>query len=215
MAAALLNYGLLFIGIIILIWIVNLGRKYPLFGWVLTALKNIFLYGFMILYGLIIIFACSFLAGLYIAVITLLVQEPHFFFNGERLDVFMEEHESAALRFSAVYGILYFVSSTAATLLLAPMNMNVWMKKGLSLLATAAATVIFYPILINSLFKDLHVSFMGGVLLLVFIGVVMIKQLIRREFRSAERQGSFHYLYYRLIPWLKKGSPPDNEPYRS
>lgn len=48
----------------------------------------------------------------------------------------------------------------------------------------------------------------------VFKGFLIVKQMIRREIRAYERASNpISYVRNRLLPWLKKGRPPDNEPY--
>lgn len=78
---------------------------------------------------------------------------------------------------------------------------------------TISATIFGYPLLIHPFFPNLQVTYLGVTFLLACIFTIMIKQFIRKEYRAYQRSRPIHYIIYILIPWIKKGSPPDNEPY--
>jgi len=215
MVETLLNYGLFFIGLLLFVLLLAAAKKFPILGYFLSALKWIFIIGFLLLYGVLIIFSVSFLAALYISLISLFVTEPHFFAEGKRLDVLLGDPIDmlALVPFSIMYGILYFVSYMGAGLFLAPFKLNVWVYNGLTYFITISATIFGYPLLIHTFFPTLQVTYLGVTFLLACIFTIMIKQFIRKEYRAYQRSRPIYYIIYRLIPWIKKGSPPDNEPY--
>lgn len=189
-----------------------LYQKFLVVRILFTILKNIFIIVFMILIAGFFIFAHSFLAFWLIFFISLTDKGPYFFANGEEIIPILEN--PALAKIAITYGVFYFIVYFGSSLLYSIFYLNVWIFKGLVFLTSKLAVIFIYPWAIHILFPDITVTREGALTLLVLITIIMISQLIRREHRAYERHSSpLSYVLRRLIPWLKKGSPPGNEPH--
>ncbi|KMK75537.1 hypothetical protein [Alkalihalobacillus pseudalcaliphilus] len=207
MIEALINYGILFIFIILFAGLVVLAKKYPIIATLGKGLRNGFIIAFAFAMLIVFLIVYSFLAFLVMTVFSF-AAEPAYFINGEAFNPLLVDNEVAKIiiPYAIFYLIVYFGSSLGYVQL----NLNVWVHKALVFFTTVLATTFLFPIIVNSLFANIHVTFLGGFYFILFPLVIQIKQLIRREHRAYHRyrRRKWRYFTNRLYPWLKTGKDP-------
>ncbi|QKG84897.1 hypothetical protein GXN76_10735 [Kroppenstedtia pulmonis] len=205
------NLFLVIVVAVIFALLAYLYQKFLVVRILFTILKHILIILCMILMAGLFIFAHSFLAFWLIFFTALTDKGPYFFANGEKIMPFLEN--DALAKIAITYGIFYFIVYFGSSLLYSMFYLNVWIFKGLVFLTSKLAVIFIYPWLVHTLFPDITVTREGALTLLILITLIMVNQLIRREYQAYERHGSpLNYVLKRLIPWLKKRSPPGNEP---
>ncbi|WP_413374792.1 hypothetical protein [Alkalihalobacillus sp. 1P02AB] len=210
----MINYGILFLFIILLAGLVVLSKKYPIISILGKGLRNTFIVGFGLVMLIVSLIVYSFLAFIIMGVFAFITTEPAYIINGEPFNPFMADNE--VIKIILPFAIFYLVVNFGSTFAYMYLQLNVWVHKGLVFLTTALATVFIFPLIVNSLFSNIHVTFLGGFYFILFMVIITIKQLIRREHRAYKRYRRRPWRYFtdRLFPWLKTGKDPGTkDPY--
>lgn len=210
MSEIMTTIGLMLGFVFVVVAIIMMREKFPLFDKFLRFLGKIFVFVFLIVWSGLMIFAYSFLGVIVIGIDMVNLSENNFLYAGESLNLLRQEDELSIVKFAGTFGVFYLVSYVACTILYDLLKVNVWVTKVLVFITTSLLVVFVYPITIRAIFPEAYVSTKGGLLLVTVVVLIFVKQLITKEIREMERYSNvYQYIFNRIVPWIKTGRRPD------